>query len=143
MDCVFFPENTNIINHRRFFQVPRTNLYELWTDRWQTKNTPLSGERFVTREPRNCRAWKRIQTWWERRLRLIRFQKLSVGKRKGGRKGGCPIGWLAMGRKHKRRLIPEQDRRICGSICFCQFTIVISCVALVYLSVAIYMPSHR
>nr|XP_003706361.1 PREDICTED: uncharacterized protein LOC100878008 [Megachile rotundata] len=48
-----------------------------------------------------------------------------------------------MGRKHKRRLIPEQDRRICGSICFCQFTIVISCVALVYLSVAIYMPSHR
>ncbi|XP_076658051.1 tipE homolog 4 phospholipid transfer protein isoform X1 [Halictus rubicundus] len=48
-----------------------------------------------------------------------------------------------MGRKHKRRLIPEQDRRICGSICLCQFTIVISCVALVYLSVAIYMPSHR
>ncbi|XP_066592390.1 uncharacterized protein Teh4 [Prorops nasuta] len=48
-----------------------------------------------------------------------------------------------MGRKHKRRLVPEQDRRICGSICLCQFTIVISCVALVYLSVAIYMPSHR
>ncbi|KAK0162154.1 hypothetical protein PV327_008515 [Microctonus hyperodae] len=48
-----------------------------------------------------------------------------------------------MGRKYKTRLIPEQDRRICGSICFCQFTIVISCVALVYLSVAIYMPSHR
>ncbi|XP_012280475.1 uncharacterized protein LOC105699768 [Orussus abietinus] len=48
-----------------------------------------------------------------------------------------------MGRKYKQRLIPEQDRRICGSICLCQFTIVISCVALVYLSVAIYMPSHR
>ncbi|XP_034938598.1 uncharacterized protein Teh4 [Chelonus insularis] len=48
-----------------------------------------------------------------------------------------------MGRKYKSRLIPEQDRRICGSICFCQFTIVISCVALVYLSVAIYIPSHR
>ncbi|KAG7201365.1 hypothetical protein KM043_004130 [Ampulex compressa] len=48
-----------------------------------------------------------------------------------------------MGRKHKRRLIPEQDRRICVSICFCQLTIVISCVALVYLSVAIYIPSHR
>ncbi|XP_033210358.1 uncharacterized protein LOC117168734 [Belonocnema kinseyi] len=48
-----------------------------------------------------------------------------------------------MGRKYKPRLIPEQDRRICGSICLCQFTIVISCVALVYLSVAIYMPSHR
>ncbi|KAK0096352.1 hypothetical protein PV326_005700 [Microctonus aethiopoides] len=48
-----------------------------------------------------------------------------------------------MGRKYKPRLIPEQDRRICGSICFCQFTIVISCVALVYLSVAIYMPSYR
>ncbi|XP_043281034.1 uncharacterized protein Teh4 [Venturia canescens] len=48
-----------------------------------------------------------------------------------------------MGRKYKQRMIPEQDRRICGSICFCQFTIVISCVALVYLSVAIYMPSHR
>ncbi|XP_011494085.1 PREDICTED: uncharacterized protein LOC105359249 [Ceratosolen solmsi marchali] len=48
-----------------------------------------------------------------------------------------------MGRKYKHRTIPEQDRKICGSICFCQFTIVISCVALVYLSVAIYMPSHR
>ncbi|KAG8039004.1 hypothetical protein G9C98_003311 [Cotesia typhae] len=48
-----------------------------------------------------------------------------------------------MGRKFKSRSIPEQDRRICGGICFCQFTIVISCVSLVYLTVAIYMPSHR
>ncbi|OXU22970.1 hypothetical protein TSAR_008957 [Trichomalopsis sarcophagae] len=48
-----------------------------------------------------------------------------------------------MGRKYKPRSIPEQDRKLCGSICVCQFTIVISCVALVYLSVAIYMPSHR
>ncbi|XP_058793989.1 uncharacterized protein LOC131665844 isoform X2 [Phymastichus coffea] len=48
-----------------------------------------------------------------------------------------------MGRKYKPRSIAEQDRKLCGSICVCQFTIVISCVALVYLSVAIYMPSHR
>ncbi|EZA57668.1 hypothetical protein DMN91_002525 [Ooceraea biroi] len=48
-----------------------------------------------------------------------------------------------MGRKQKHRMIPEQDRRICGSICFFQFTFVISCVALVYLSVAIYAPSYR
>ncbi|XP_014224009.1 uncharacterized protein LOC106650494 [Trichogramma pretiosum] len=48
-----------------------------------------------------------------------------------------------MGRKYKPRSIPEQDRKLCGSICICQFTIVISCVALVYLSVAIYVPSHR
>ncbi|XP_017882773.2 uncharacterized protein LOC108626557 isoform X2 [Ceratina calcarata] len=48
-----------------------------------------------------------------------------------------------MERKQKRRLIPEQNWRICGIICLCQFTFVISCVALVYLSVAIYMPSHR
>jgi hypothetical protein len=50
-----------------------------------------------------------------------------------------------MGRRQKvkPRLIPEQDRRICGSICFCQLTVVTSCVALVYLTVAIYIPSHR
>ncbi|KDR15342.1 hypothetical protein L798_10821, partial [Zootermopsis nevadensis] len=46
-------------------------------------------------------------------------------------------------KKNKPRMIPEQDRRICGSICFCQLTVVISCVALVYLTVAIYIPSHR
>uniref|UniRef100_A0A1B0GPE9 Uncharacterized protein n=1 Tax=Phlebotomus papatasi TaxID=29031 RepID=A0A1B0GPE9_PHLPP len=48
-----------------------------------------------------------------------------------------------MGRKYKQRMIPEQDRRICGSICLCQLTIVLSCVAIVYLSVAIYMPSYN
>lgn len=48
-----------------------------------------------------------------------------------------------MGRKYKPRMIPEQDRRICGSICFCQLTVVASCVALVYLTVVIYLPSHR
>lgn len=48
-----------------------------------------------------------------------------------------------MARKCKPRKIPDQDRRICGSICFCQLTVVMSCVALVYLTVAIYMPSHR
>ncbi|GAB0094783.1 ATPase, V0 complex, subunit e1/e2 [Sergentomyia squamirostris] len=48
-----------------------------------------------------------------------------------------------MGKKYKQRMIPEQDRRICGSICLCQLTIVLSCVAIVYLSVAIYMPSYK
>ncbi|XP_069697787.1 uncharacterized protein Teh4 [Periplaneta americana] len=48
-----------------------------------------------------------------------------------------------MGQKYKPRIIPEQDRRICGSICFCQLTVVTSCVALVYLTVAIYIPSHK
>lgn len=48
-----------------------------------------------------------------------------------------------MGRKFKPRLIPEQDKRICGSICFCQLTIVLSCVSIVYLSVAIYLPSYK
>ncbi|KAJ9600905.1 hypothetical protein L9F63_000948, partial [Diploptera punctata] len=49
-----------------------------------------------------------------------------------------------MARQHiKPRIIPEQDRRICGSICFCQLTVVTSCVALVYLTVAIYIPSHK
>jgi len=40
-------------------------------------------------------------------------------------------------------LIPPQDNRICGVICLCQLTAVLSSVALVYLSVAIYMPSFR
>lgn len=48
-----------------------------------------------------------------------------------------------MARKDKPRLIPEQDKRICGFICICQLTVVISCVAIVYLSVAIYMPSYK
>ncbi|XP_037025396.1 uncharacterized protein LOC119066835 [Bradysia coprophila] len=46
-------------------------------------------------------------------------------------------------RKNKPRLIPEQDKRICGSICLCQLTIVLSCVSIVYLSVAIYLPSYK
>ncbi|XP_014209479.1 uncharacterized protein LOC106640092 [Copidosoma floridanum] len=40
-------------------------------------------------------------------------------------------------------LIPPQDNRICGTICICQMTAVLSSVALVYLTVAIYMPSTR
>ncbi|XP_031626125.1 uncharacterized protein LOC116342590 [Contarinia nasturtii] len=46
-------------------------------------------------------------------------------------------------RKNQPRLIPEQDKRICGSICLCQLTIVLSCVSIVYLSVAIYMPTYK
>lgn len=50
-----------------------------------------------------------------------------------------------MGRKNKckPRMIPQQDRRICGSICFCQLIVVLSCVSLIYLTVAIYIPSYR
>lgn len=40
-------------------------------------------------------------------------------------------------------VIPPQDNRICGTICMCQMTAVLSSVALVYLTVAIYMPSFR
>lgn len=40
-------------------------------------------------------------------------------------------------------LIPPQDNKICGVICLCQLTAVLSSVALVYLSVAVYMPSLR
>lgn len=40
-------------------------------------------------------------------------------------------------------IIPPQDTRICGTICICQMTMVLSSVALVYLTVAIYMPSGR
>lgn len=40
-------------------------------------------------------------------------------------------------------IIPPQDGRICGTICICQMTCVLSSVALVYLTVAIYMPSTR
>lgn len=31
-------------------------------------------------------------------------------------------------------LIPPQDSRICGTICVCQMTLVLSCVAIVYLT---------
>lgn len=40
-------------------------------------------------------------------------------------------------------IVPPQDQRICGTICVCQMTLVLSSVALVYLTVAIYMPSTR
>ncbi|XP_051166023.1 uncharacterized protein LOC127284565 [Leptopilina boulardi] len=40
-------------------------------------------------------------------------------------------------------VIPPQDGRICGTICICQMTAVLSSVALVYLTVAIYMPFTR
>lgn len=40
-------------------------------------------------------------------------------------------------------MIPQQDKRICGCICFCQLVVVLSCVSLIYLTVAIYMPSYR
>lgn len=40
-------------------------------------------------------------------------------------------------------IIPPQNSRICGVICICQLTFVLSTVAIVYLTVAIYMPSSR
>lgn len=40
-------------------------------------------------------------------------------------------------------VVPPQDMRICGTLCICQMTLVLSSVALVYLTVAIYMPSTR
>lgn len=40
-------------------------------------------------------------------------------------------------------IIPPQDGRICGTICICQMTLVLSTVAIVYLTVAIYMPAHK
>nr|XP_023013544.1 uncharacterized protein LOC111503475 [Leptinotarsa decemlineata] len=50
-----------------------------------------------------------------------------------------------MGRRNKckPRMIPQQDKRICGCICFCQLVVVFSCVSLIYLTVAIYIPSYR
>lgn len=40
-------------------------------------------------------------------------------------------------------IVPPQDHRICGMICICQMTAILSSVAMVYLSVAIYFPSFR
>lgn len=40
-------------------------------------------------------------------------------------------------------IIPRQDTKICGTICICQMTLVLSTVAIVYLTVAIYTPSMR
>lgn len=50
-----------------------------------------------------------------------------------------------MGRRQKQkpRVIPEQDGKICGTICICQMTMILSCVSFVYLGVAIYLPSHK
>lgn len=40
-------------------------------------------------------------------------------------------------------VVPPQDGKICGTICICQMTAVLSSVALVYLTVAIYVPFSR
>jgi hypothetical protein len=40
-------------------------------------------------------------------------------------------------------IIPPQDGRICGTICICQMTLVLSTVAIVYLTVAVYMPASK
>lgn len=52
-----------------------------------------------------------------------------------------------MGKKKKvpveDLVVPPQNMKVCGTICICQMTLVLSSVALVYLSVAIYMPSSR
>jgi hypothetical protein len=40
-------------------------------------------------------------------------------------------------------LIPPQDGKICGTICVCQMTLVLSCVAVVYLTVAVYVPAQK
>lgn len=54
---------------------------------------------------------------------------------------------LEMGKKKQTLeedlVIPKQDGRICGVICICQMTLVLSAVAIVYLTVAVYMPSMR
>ena len=52
---------------------------------------------------------------------------------------------VAMGKPKEveETIIPPQDKKICGTICICQMTIVLSSVALVYLTVAIYVPSTR
>lgn len=46
-------------------------------------------------------------------------------------------------RKNKERLIPKQNKLLIAGICCCQLTVVLSLVAIIYLSVAIYMPSFR
>lgn len=52
-----------------------------------------------------------------------------------------------MGKKKKVAVedlvVPPQNMKVCGTICICQMTLVLSSVALVYLTVAIYMPSTR
>lgn len=52
-----------------------------------------------------------------------------------------------MGKKKKvlveDLVVPPQNIRICGTICICQMTLILSSVAIVYLTVAIYMPTSR
>lgn len=48
-----------------------------------------------------------------------------------------------MGRREKPKTVVELNRHLCGAICLCQLTVVLSSVSLIYLSVAVYMPSHR
>ncbi|XP_044765290.1 uncharacterized protein LOC123321641 [Coccinella septempunctata] len=43
----------------------------------------------------------------------------------------------------KARIVPQQNKKICGIICFCQLVLVLSCVSLIYLTVVIYIPSYR
>lgn len=70
-----------------------------------------------------------------------KHQKFMAAKDRGGG------GYGGSGRKKKPepppKPIPEQDRHICGLICVCQLTFVLSSVSLVYLSVAIYLPGYR
>jgi hypothetical protein len=40
-------------------------------------------------------------------------------------------------------VIPPQDNKICGTICICQMTLILSTVSIVYLMVAIYLPSTK
>ena len=46
-------------------------------------------------------------------------------------------------KKHRESVVPEQNRKICGTICLCQLTVVASFVSLVYLNVAIYVPGYK
>lgn len=46
-------------------------------------------------------------------------------------------------REKKERIIPKQNKGLIAGICSCQLTMVLSLVAFIYLSVAIYMPSLR
>ncbi|XP_017774011.1 PREDICTED: uncharacterized protein LOC108560825 [Nicrophorus vespilloides] len=45
--------------------------------------------------------------------------------------------------KFKVRVIPQQDKRICATICLCQLMIVFSGVSLIYLTVAVYIPAYK
>lgn len=76
-----------------------------------------------------------------RLLNIGKHQKFMAAKDRGGGGNG------GSGRKKKPepppKPIPEQDRHICGLICVCQLTFVLSSVSLVYLSVAIYLPGYR